>query len=301
MVICKICNEVSSLPYKLNCGHIYCFICLKSVINNGNSSCPQCNIFISDDLTKVKINDLYKYTVDYRKIFWVYSSNFANHWWCYNNDSNIQIENIYNDYKSRLDIKKGLHTIDVNLSNIENNENSNSENDECDDDNYLDNKISKLNNYNILQIDNINNIKDDNLIDFSDIYDTYDNVTNDSSIDLQKSDPEGSPLSLANAIYLRGNLKGSGSAKAQQSPSCFATKLKTDSNNNIKENIPLSYVLNICNCEYKIDFDQMKQINNTNSTKKRNIKRIEIDGKIENIEKYLKNNYNVLGIAGVSY
>jgi len=64
---------------------------------------------------------------------------------------------------------------------------------------------------------------------------------------------------------------------------------------------PLSYIIKICGVEYKIDFDQFKQINVTNSNKKRAIKRITIDGHIENIENYLKTNHNVLGIAGVKF
>ncbi len=131
MVICNICNELSSLPYKLICEHIFCFMCLKALMNTGSYTCPTCDTFISDDITKVKLEDLYKYTVEQRKIFWVYSSNYVNHWWCYDSESNIKLENIYNDYKSRLVTSSDDDAIEVKLdSSVIKNANKNSKNNE---------------------------------------------------------------------------------------------------------------------------------------------------------------------------
>lgn len=198
-------------------------------------------MFITDDITKVKVDDLYKYTVEHRKIFWAYASNYVGHWWCYDSESCNQIERIYNDYQSRLDAMSSTVTqnmpIDVNIDVK---------------------SVKKVPATNAVPIDHkLSDLKDtnsttDNLIDFTDLSDT----TSESS---------------------------------------------SDSYNEKISSSPLSYILKICGVEYKIDFDQFKQINVTNSNKKRSIKRIIIDGKIENIENYLKTDYNVLGIAGVKF
>ena len=245
MILCKICNETASLPFELNCGHIFCFICLKTyMINDGGSVCPQCNMFITDDITKVKVDDLYKYTVEHRKIYWAYSSNYVDHWWCYDYESCNQIEHIYNDYQSRLDALSPANKnlpVDVNVDLK---------------------TVKKVNTKDIITIDQkLSDLTDintsNNLIDFTDISSDVSSDTNSESL--------------------------------------------SDSYNEKIQQTPLSYIVKICGIEYKIDFDQFKQINLTNSNKKRTIKRIVIDGKIENIENYLKTQYNVLGIAGVKF
>ncbi len=92
--------------------------------------------------------------------------------------------------------------------------------------------------------------------------------------------------------------------------SCSSEQSADDNNNSkIVDSAPLSYLIKICGINYKIDFDQMKQISVNNSSKKRFIKRIEVHGKIENkieniienIETYLKNSCNVLGVSGVHF
>jgi hypothetical protein len=210
------------------------------MITDGGSVCPQCNMFITDDITKVKIDDLYKYTVEHRKIFWAYSSNYVDHWWCYDSDSCNQIERIYNDYQSRLDalsspaIQNLPVDVNIDIKSVKKSSVANVS--------PVNHKLSDLKDTN----------STDNLIDFTDLSDT----TSESS---------------------------------------------SDSYNETVSNSPLSYIIKICGVEYKIDFDQFKQINVTNSNKKRSIKRIILDGQIENIENYLKTNYNVLGIAGVKF
>jgi hypothetical protein len=64
------------------------------------------------------------------------------------------------------------------------------------------------------------------------------------------------------------------------------------------DNSILSYNIFISNNEYVINFDHMKQISVINSNKKRNIKRIIIPNHIKNIENYLKNECNIIGMSG---
>lgn len=65
-----------------------------------------------------------------------------------------------------------------------------------------------------------------------------------------------------------------------------------------KEN--LLYILNIADNSYKIDLDEMKQINIVDVWKKRNIIRLSIPDNITNIIDYLKG-HNVVGISGVKF
>lgn len=79
----------------------------------------------------------------------------------------------------------------------------------------------------------------------------------------------------------------------------------TKKNNISKKNMRSKYILYeycLFKNEFVLDFDSMKQINKkTNS--KRDIKRIILDQDIDNSQKweYIKNNYNVIGVAGIEF
>lgn len=66
---------------------------------------------------------------------------------------------------------------------------------------------------------------------------------------------------------------------------------------------PLNYIIKINDNDYKIDFDQMKQIHIIEHWRKRNIKRITYnETKINmSINDYLKNEQSVLGFAGIKF
>ncbi len=249
MIICEICNSNVSLPYKLNCGHIFCFLCLKSNILNGHYNCKKCSQFIPDNFNNIRIDDLHDYSIQTRKFFWLYASNYKNHWWCYNDDLNEQIEKIYLDYLKRNklnseDSSRSEEEFEIKLSKKDIKQTK------C----YTDATILS------------SNITDNNFCNFAQIYRSNSN----DLIDFSELD-----LKSGNDVSSDDN---------------FST-----------ENKILSYIIKIGKLKYKIDFDQMKQISLANSNIQRNIKRIEISNNIDDIESYLKENFDILGIAGIKF
>jgi hypothetical protein len=51
---CGICSEEFDNPIKLECGHIYCFLCLKGSILNNMKQCPLCR----HNMSKTYLNDV---------------------------------------------------------------------------------------------------------------------------------------------------------------------------------------------------------------------------------------------------
>ena len=77
-----------------------------------------------------------------------------------------------------------------------------------------------------------------------------------------------------------------------------------EKNNNTNHTV--SYIVDIHGTSYKLDFDTMKQINLTDITKKRSIKRIEVPNEKRNssaneIKQYLMNTHSILGVAGKKF
>lgn len=71
-------------------------------------------------------------------------------------------------------------------------------------------------------------------------------------------------------------------------------------------NHTVSYIVNIHGTSYKLDFDAMKQINLTDTTKKRSVKRIVVPNEKRNcsaneIKQYLMNTHSILGVAGKKF
>ena len=80
---------------------------------------------------------------------------------------------------------------------------------------------------------------------------------------------------------------------------------QNDQGNQVSQEI-MSYVVTIHGSEYKLDFDSMKQINLNDTSKKRNVKRIEVlhhirNKPMTNIIDYMKNNEFVLGVSGKKF
>ena len=126
---CTICQNETSLPYNLiTCGHVFCFLCIKTWVLDGHIECPTCETSIDDNLDNVVIDNISdkKLVIDGDTIiFWVYSSAFNNVWWCYNDSQNEHIETIYQDYVKRqnMELSTDSDEIDVILDkNINDNE-----------------------------------------------------------------------------------------------------------------------------------------------------------------------------------
>lgn len=80
---CSKCNKNSTIPCHMGCGHLFCFLCL-----NDTSNCVLCHAntgFMPNNLAG---------TSNY---LWLYASNHPGMWWCYDNNSNEFIENLYQE------------------------------------------------------------------------------------------------------------------------------------------------------------------------------------------------------------
>jgi hypothetical protein len=64
---------------------------------------------------------------------------------------------------------------------------------------------------------------------------------------------------------------------------------------------PLSYILEIGEFDYKIDFDNMKQINMIDTWRKRSIKRVEVPTDTKNLTNFLKDKFDIVGVAGQKF
>ena len=91
---CELCKTEPTIPIKLECGHYFCFLCFEMDLDYDNPKCPECEC----DVITIE-NDF----INNKNYLWLYSSNYSNKWWCYNNDLNEKIELLY---KQSLKSKK---------------------------------------------------------------------------------------------------------------------------------------------------------------------------------------------------
>ena len=96
---CQICNSSIALPYTLECGDTFCFLCIKT---HGDMNCPVCGKFITDDLNNVHVDEEPVVSNNYQ---WLYSSMFGDRWWCYDDSSNKKIEAMHKHYVKSDDIE----------------------------------------------------------------------------------------------------------------------------------------------------------------------------------------------------
>lgn len=103
---CCICLDRIKLPYKLDCNHTYCFLCLKTLyIKSNNDVCPLCRKPIStkifeDSLSqKTETNCSSSSEVN---IKWIYSGRNSG-WWYYDFQTNELIEQNYQKYMKNSD------------------------------------------------------------------------------------------------------------------------------------------------------------------------------------------------------
>lgn len=110
----------------------------------------------------------------------------------------------------------------------------------------------------------------------------------DSTLDSDTDDSQDIKTILKNKSFNLVNFSGT-------------TKHSDSESDNESEDGTVNYIISIGSFKYYLDFEHMKQINNDNPKKQRNIQRIEIDSKITDINKHLIENYNVKGISGVKF
>jgi E3 ubiquitin-protein ligase RNF146 len=98
---CSICMEKLLYPCQLECGHIFCYLCIKGFVNH-SGKCALCRAAVSMDYLKAPHlvsmeNEAVK--TRSRKHVWYYEG--RNGWWEYDSRTNIEIENEY-----KMDKKK---------------------------------------------------------------------------------------------------------------------------------------------------------------------------------------------------
>lgn len=97
---CAIClNNKLNLPITLNCGHIFCYLCIKCVKLNDVqlATCPLCRAKLDNKIIeslKLENNNI----VNNQNIIWLYEGR-KNGWWEYDEETNIEIENLYQKFK----------------------------------------------------------------------------------------------------------------------------------------------------------------------------------------------------------
>jgi hypothetical protein len=114
--LCPVCLEKRVLGIELDCGHEFCFLCLKGSFDSGSQKCPLCRDDVTDRkyhdlrikdiitdekniLTKITKSDGDKlHTADLKcEYLWVYSGrNYG--WWIFQNDIADTVEYLYKKY-----------------------------------------------------------------------------------------------------------------------------------------------------------------------------------------------------------
>ena len=112
---CSICMEKYVYPCQLECGHIFCFLCIKGFVSH-SGKCALCRAAVSMDYLKTPNlvsmeNEAIK--IKARKHVWYYEG--RNGWWEYDPRTNIELENEYKTDKKKkfqLLISGSIYVID---------------------------------------------------------------------------------------------------------------------------------------------------------------------------------------------
>lgn len=94
---CNLCKKKLNVPTKLECGDIFCFMCIKTYVIDHGQNCPNCGKLIQNNLCEY-VTDINVTTTLFR---WAFSGVFNDGWWCYDDNTNMYIEKIYHDYLKR--------------------------------------------------------------------------------------------------------------------------------------------------------------------------------------------------------
>lgn len=102
---CAICTTDSiNLPYALDCGHVYCYLCIKShkLANKDKAVCPLCRVPIGKDITeKAKLNQCINTKPrQHLQYVWYYHGR-NNGWWKYDDESCFELEKMYQEYVNK--------------------------------------------------------------------------------------------------------------------------------------------------------------------------------------------------------
>lgn len=104
---CVICKQLASWPVTEECGHVFCFACLKKNMWS-LTKCPVCK----EELTYESLAEANEQLLDVeldsqRRIVWAYSNRSGDAWWCYRKDISDELEELYAEYVQRQSAGNG--------------------------------------------------------------------------------------------------------------------------------------------------------------------------------------------------
>lgn len=96
---CSICLEDPIFKIKLDCNHIFCYLCLKTFLEKGKLSCPNCRADINESVLE-EAHICIDYIDEYyqEKGNWTYSGRNNGHWY-YDKITADEIEEKYQNWK----------------------------------------------------------------------------------------------------------------------------------------------------------------------------------------------------------
>lgn len=102
-----ICHDKISNQTRLKCGHVYCYLCIKTHLTLVNRVCPVCRCHVKHEELNCE-----KLDVPIGKHVWMYSGkNYG--WWMYDRRANHELEDFYRQFRSGSG-----HQYEINLSGL---------------------------------------------------------------------------------------------------------------------------------------------------------------------------------------
>ena len=116
---CVKCIKPPQSPYTLDCDDVYCFLCLKDQITNGDNVCARqgCQQLINVDLTNVSEDFRSTLLGLIGKSVWLYSSISSDGWWLFNPHTINTIEQCYTSGVPTCSFMIGTKTYNINFVN----------------------------------------------------------------------------------------------------------------------------------------------------------------------------------------
>lgn len=121
---CSICYDTLKTNITLSCKHVFCYLCIKTVIQTNNSmgedsSCPLCREPIDGALLENASGDIDTLPSRNENFAWMYEGRKGG-WWYYQSDHNAQIEEGYQKYIDVQNMGSGGDVVIMNnMVNIE--------------------------------------------------------------------------------------------------------------------------------------------------------------------------------------
>lgn len=116
---CAKCNNPPQLPVTLGCGDMYCFLCLKEFMSNGNTGCFKAGCQQQINIDIANVSEDFKLTLlsMIGKNVWLYSSMSKDGWWMYNPNMSKTIETCFGNGLPTCSFLIGTKTYRIQFSN----------------------------------------------------------------------------------------------------------------------------------------------------------------------------------------